>query len=503
MRLFSATIATETNTFSPLPTSLEAYKESVFLRPGEHPTDAPRMCTAPLFVARQRAAAEGFTLIEGSCFAASPAGTTNRADYEFMRDEIMGQLKAALPLDGVLFGLHGAMVAHGYDDVEGDVLERARAIVGPDCVIGVELDPHCHLTVKRVRLADITILYKEFPHTDVVERAEDLLTLVLRTIRKEIRPTTSLFDCRQIGSYPTTLPLMRAFVDKTAAMEGKDGVLSVSIGHCFPYADVPELTGRILVITDNDKAKADRLASEIGQEFVAMRGRTAPDYLDCDEGISAALAFNGSPVVMADPADNAGGGAPTDNTTILRRLIERNVDNAALGPIWDPIAVRLCFDAGLSAELSAALRRQDRSDIRSAGRRDRHRGRVEARLLAKLRSDPGAAWRLCRHQDRRRRGRADLQPHAGARPGIVPQPRHRADRAQAGGGEVDQPFHGGVRADRAEGDLRRFRRPAEPGLPQDRLHQGAAADLAARRSHVAEPHRVTCRGFLDLRARGA
>ena len=350
MRLFAATLATETNTFSPLPTSLDAYKESVFLRPGEHPTDAPRMCTAPLFVARQRAAAEGFTLIEGSCFAASPAGTTNRADYEFMRDEILAQLKAALPLDGVLFGLHGAMVAHGYDDVEGDLLERARASVGKDCVIGVELDPHCHLTLKRVRLADITILYKEFPHTDVVERAEDVLTLVLRTLRKEVKPVTSMYDCRQIGSYPTTLPLMRAFVDKTQAMEGKDGVLSISIGHCFPYADVAELTGRILVITDGDKAKADRLASEIGQEFVGMRGRTAPEYLSIDDGIAAALAFNAAPVVMADPADNAGGGAPTDNTTILRRLIERNVQDAAVGPIWDPIAVRLCFDAGLGAQ---------------------------------------------------------------------------------------------------------------------------------------------------------
>jgi len=350
MRLFSATLATETNTFSPLPTSLDAYKEGVFLRPGEHPTDAPLMCTAPLFVARRRSVAEGFTLVEGSCFAASPAGTTNRADYEFMRDEILAQLQAALPLDGVLFGLHGAMVAHGYNDVEGDVLERARAIVGPNCVIGVELDPHCHLTVKRVRLANITILYKEFPHTDVVERAEDLLTLVLRTIRKEVRPTTSLFDCRQIGSYPTTFPLMRGFVDRTAAMEGRDGVLSVSIGHCFPYADVPELGGRILVITDNDKAKADRLASRIGQEFIAMRGRTAPDYLDCDAGIDAALAFNGSPVVVADPADNAGGGAPSDNTTVLRGLMRRNVDSVALGPIWDPIAVRLCFDAGLGAQ---------------------------------------------------------------------------------------------------------------------------------------------------------
>ena len=82
MRLFTATLATETNTFSPLPTSLESYRESVFFGAGEHPADAPRMCTAPLFVGRERAEKEGFTLIEGSCFAASPAGTTNRADYE-------------------------------------------------------------------------------------------------------------------------------------------------------------------------------------------------------------------------------------------------------------------------------------------------------------------------------------------------------------------------------------------------------------------------------------
>ena len=86
-----------------------------------------------------------------------------------------------------------------------------------------------------------------------------------------------------------------------------------------------------------------------------MRGRTAPDYLSVEEGIDAALAFNASPVVMADPADNAGGGAPSDNTTILRRLIERNVPDAAVGPIWDPIAVRLCFDAGEGASFPLRL----------------------------------------------------------------------------------------------------------------------------------------------------
>ena len=349
MRIFSATIATETNTFSPLPTSLRAFQEQVFFRPGEHPDDAPRMCTAPLFVARKRAKRDGFTLIEGSCFAASPAGTVNRRDYEFMRDEVLEQIRAAMPLDAVVLGLHGAMVAHGYDDVEGDILERTREIVGDKCVIGVELDPHCHLTLKRLRNANLIVLYKEFPHTDVVDRAEELLTLVLRTVRGEIKPVMSVYDCRQIGSYPTQFPLMRAFVDKLYALEGKDGILSVSVAHCFPYADVPELSGRILVIADGDKAKADALATRLGEEFVSMRGKTMPEFFTVEEGVRVAMEAPEGPIVIAEPSDNAGGGAPSDNTTILRELIARGAQSAAVGPIWDPVAVALCFDAGEGA----------------------------------------------------------------------------------------------------------------------------------------------------------
>ncbi|WP_377828095.1 M81 family metallopeptidase [Bradyrhizobium lupini] len=341
MRLFAAALFMETNTFSPLPSSLNSFS---LLRPGEHPQDRPR--SAPLWVARRRAAAEGFTLIEGSCFGAEPAGATNRADYEFMRDEILSQLEAALPVDGVLLDLHGAMVAHGYDDVEGDILERVRALVGSQCVIGVELDPHCHLTVKRVALADVIVLYKEYPHTDVVACAERVLNVVLRTLRKQVEPVMSLYDCRQIQLYPTTLPLMRSFVDRVKAMEDEVGVLSISIGHGFSHGDVPELSSRILVVMDKDKAKGDALASKIGEEFVSMRGKTVPQYYSVDSGIDAAIKFDDAPVVVADPADNAGAGAPSDNTTILRRLIERQVGSAVVGPVWDPIAVRLCFDAG-------------------------------------------------------------------------------------------------------------------------------------------------------------
>ena len=154
MRIFAASIGTETNTFAPIPTSLDSFRDAYYFAPGGHPDDC-KLITAPLWVARRRAKAEGWTLIEGSCSWAEPAGTVSRSAFETLRDEILGQLRAAMPVDAVLFGMHGAMVADGYDDCEGDVIERARAIVGPKVPIGVEHDPHCHMTEKRVKNATL------------------------------------------------------------------------------------------------------------------------------------------------------------------------------------------------------------------------------------------------------------------------------------------------------------------------------------------------------------
>ena len=377
MRIFAASIGTETNTFSPIPTALESFHESFYAAPGQHP-EQPTLCTAPLWVARRRARAEGWTLIEGSCSWAEPAGLVSRAAYETLRDEVLAQLRAALPLDGVVLGLHGAMVADGYDDCEGDLLARVREIVGASVPVGVELDPHCHMTQKRVRNATLIICFKEFPHTDFVARGEEVVELTLQAARGQIAPVMSLVDCRMIGSFPTTLQPMRGFVDKISMLEGKDGVLSISIAHCFPYADVPELGARILVVTDNRREAGDRLARNLADEFFAMRGKTQPDYYTPDEIIDIALsnagpphignapsegqephavgaggghAKNTGPVVVADPSDNAGGGAPSDSTVILRRLIDRKVKGAAVGPIWDPMAVRLCFMAGAGGKL--------------------------------------------------------------------------------------------------------------------------------------------------------
>jgi microcystin degradation protein MlrC len=106
------------------------------------------------------------------------------------------QLQAALPLDAAIFGLHGAMVAHGYDDCEGDLLQRARAIVGPKVVLAAEFDPHCHFTKEMAQALDIAVFHKEFPHVDFYERAEQLIGLVDRTLKGEIAPRLATYDCR-------------------------------------------------------------------------------------------------------------------------------------------------------------------------------------------------------------------------------------------------------------------------------------------------------------------
>jgi len=350
MRIFAASLATETNSFSPVPTSRETFEQTLYFGPGEHP-DRGTLCTGPLYVARRRAKQEGFELVEGSCFWAEPSAPVTQAGYESMRDEILDQLRAAMPVDGVLLGLHGAMVAHGYDDCEGDVVARVREIVGSTCVIGVEHDPHCHLTEQRVRGADIIVLFKEYPHIDFLERAEELVTLVVKAIRRDIKPVMSLYDCRMIDVFPTTREPGISFVSKMKSREGRDDVLSVSLGHGFWQGDVPEQGTRMLVITDNAKAKGDALAKTLGEEVRAKRGTWYPPHLSLDDAIDAAYAEPHGPVVVADPTDNAGGGAASDNTNIIRRLIERRMTDAAVGPVWDPVAVEFCHAAGLGATL--------------------------------------------------------------------------------------------------------------------------------------------------------
>ena len=120
MRVFSAALATETNTFAAIPTGLRAFRERGYFPAGTHP-DRMSFFAAPLWAARLRGRALGWDVVEGMVAGAQPGGITTRAAYEALRDELLADLRAALPVDMVLLGLHGAMVADGYDDCEGDI----------------------------------------------------------------------------------------------------------------------------------------------------------------------------------------------------------------------------------------------------------------------------------------------------------------------------------------------------------------------------------------------
>ncbi len=350
MRVFAASLATETNTFGPIPTGLDAFRARGYFPAGTHP-EALSFFAAPLWVARQLCASEGWTLIEGMVAGAQPGGVTTRAVYERLRDELLADLTRALPVQMVLLGLHGAMVADGYDDCEGDLLRRVREIVGPGVVIGAELDPHNHLTAAMTGNADLLIAFKEYPHTDIVERARDLARLSSATARGEVRPVHAVVDCEMIVTIHTTNEPGRSFVDRMTALEGQDGVLSISLSHGFPLGDVPDMGTKVLVYTDGDQAKANALARSLADELISLRERLAVPFLGIDAALDQAVASPAKPVVLADRADNPGSGSPGDSTFILRRMRERGIGNAAIGPMWDPLAVRIAFEAGLGARL--------------------------------------------------------------------------------------------------------------------------------------------------------
>jgi microcystin degradation protein MlrC len=355
MKLFMATLSTETNTFSPIPTGRQSFmggpsywREGAGLAP-------PAGANEAHIEWRRLAGAGGHRLVESLCASAQPAGTTVRAVYEELRDMLLQDLARAMPVDGVLLKMHGAMVAEGYDDCEGDTLARVREIVGAAIPVGIELDLHCHLTDAIIRHADIVITYKEYPHIDVVARAREVYRLVEAAAQGRIRPVTAVHDCRMISMWRTPVEPVRGFVQRMQALEGKDGILSVSFAHGFPWADVDDVGAKAIVIADKDAAKAKALAARLGQEIWAMREATQTGHDTIDEAIDAALAAAEGPVVLADVADNAGGGAPSDSTFVLARLIERGVTGAALGCLWDPVAVGFCMEAGVGASIPLRL----------------------------------------------------------------------------------------------------------------------------------------------------
>ncbi len=347
MRIFTAAIVTETNTFSPIPTGLHAFAGA---QHGRHAPIVSATDLATMVRWRELGQSQGHTVVESIAAVAEPAGLTVASVYEALRAELLDDLRDALPVDLVLLYLHGAMAAQNCLDCEGDILARVREIAGPTTVIGAELDLHSHLTPAMLWAATLLIAYNEYPHTDIVARGEQLYNLGVAAARGETRPVMAAYDCRMAGMFPTTARPMRALVDEMKGAE-REGVLALSLIHGFPWGDVPDAGTKCLAIADGDEELARASAERFGRALWDIREQALLRATSIDEALDAVVANAGRPVVLADVADNAGGGAPGDSTFILRRILERKITNAVSGVYYDPGAVALCFEAGVGATL--------------------------------------------------------------------------------------------------------------------------------------------------------
>ncbi len=357
MKWFIAHLATETNTFAAAPTGIKAFEE-IGIYHGDASRRDPAGTGAFTHYLRGLVEGDGGEVAESLSTLAQPGGRTVRHVYEALRDEILDDLRAALPVDAVQLLLHGAMAAEGIDDCEGDLAARIREVVGAGVPIGLELDLHCHFTELMRRSADVIIAFKEYPHIDTDARALELYRILKDSALGRVRPVTAVFDCRMVGLWHTTREPMQGFVRRMQVAEREPGVLSVSLGHGFPWGDVPEAGARLWVVTDNDPALAQALADRLGAEFWALRTQIGPEVIGIDEALDAAAPeyrAGGGPVVLADIADNPGGGAAGDSSFILRRLVERGEGNAVVGALWDLGAVHACQSAGAGARLALRI----------------------------------------------------------------------------------------------------------------------------------------------------
>jgi microcystin degradation protein MlrC len=350
VKLFTAALVTESTSFSPFRTAL-----GDFDRAGPDGKLLGALVGSVLDVYRRRALERGWTVVQGLAAGAMPGGMVTRAAYQALREELLAGLQAALPVDVVMLFLHGAMLAEGEDDPEGDLLREIRRLVGPAAPIGVEFDPHANLSERMVRSANVLVCFKEWPHVDIHERADDVFELTAATLERRVRPVAAVWDCRMLSLYHTMESPTRELLAEIRSREGKDGILSISFVHGYPFADVPDAGTRMLVLADGDGARAATVAEELGRKVFQLRGRTHPRHLGLSEGLDRIAAATRFPVVVADISDAPGAGAPGDATFLVRGLIERGIRDAAVAYLWDPVMTAVAINAGEGAVLDLRL----------------------------------------------------------------------------------------------------------------------------------------------------
>lgn len=338
----------ESNTFLSIPTSYEAFASTSLTR-GAALLERWQGARHELGGMLEGAREQGWTIAPLLATFAVPSGAIEAGAFARIARELLAELEAALPLDGLLLALHGATVSEQHPDADGEILRRLRARLGPDFPIVTTFDLHANLSEQMARHATALIGYRSNPHLDQYERGLDAAALLAKILAGQARPVQALETppmVIEIARQHTAQPPAAGLYQDLAEALRWPGILSASVAMGFPYADVAEMGASFLAVADQDPGLARRAARWMAERAWERRHEFVATLPSVEEAVRYAGKAERTPVALMDIGDNVGGGSAGDSTHLLAEILRQGVPNA-LVILYDPAAVQSCLAAGV------------------------------------------------------------------------------------------------------------------------------------------------------------
>ncbi len=231
LRIAIGSIKQETNTFTPLKTTMANFERSRLVR-GQEMFTAFGKARVEIPAMLDVLEAAGVEVVPLMAAQAGASGELTRETFEALLAELLDRLAKAGPLDGVLLPLHGALAAEGEPDGEGVIIEAVRKLVPAHVPIGVSLDLHGHVTPRMLQPNTFLVGFQEYPHIDIYETGERTARLLLDTLAGGRKPVMALVKRPMVLSASiarTTDGPLKPAVDAARAMERSGRVLHASL----------------------------------------------------------------------------------------------------------------------------------------------------------------------------------------------------------------------------------------------------------------------------------
>ena len=348
MRIAVGCIGHETNTFSSVPTSIDDFEQGTYCV-GQDMIAGFSQTNTIMGGVIEGAGEASLELVPLLWTFAQPSGAIVQSAYDTLKERFLDLLQETGPLDGAILDLHGAMVTDQLEDAEGDLLGAVREIIGPLPIV-MTLDLHANITAEMAKRADVIIGFDTYPHIDCRERGVEAARVMANILQGDIRPVMAYRQLPLLTPPPpqcTMRPPMSEALDRLHALEARPGVVTATLSMGFPFADIRDAGASIVVIADRDQDLAEQCADEFADYIWEMRERFQADLVSIEEAIARAGCTEGKPIVLAEGADNPGGGGPCDGTIILRAFIQADVQDAVVAVIADPESVDRAIRAGV------------------------------------------------------------------------------------------------------------------------------------------------------------